>query len=122
MEPKSIAFYTAVAVSILAVLGATIFPTIGQVVQAQTTTEQDNADDQGAEDNADDQGANDNADDQGANDNADDQGANDNADDQGANDNADDQQSTQDEASGTTDGPTLAAKRRSSILWRRDNE
>ena len=73
MEPKSIAFYTAVAVGILAVLGATIIPTIGQVVQAQTTTEQDNADDQGAEDNA------------------------------------DDSQSTQDEASGTTDGPTLAA-------------
>jgi parallel beta-helix repeat protein len=38
MEPKSIAFYTAVAVSILAVLSATTFPTL---VQAQPT---DNAD------------------------------------------------------------------------------
>src|ERR687893_2889736 len=34
MEPKSIAFYTAVAVSILAVLSATTFPTLAQ---AQTT-------------------------------------------------------------------------------------
>ncbi|MDQ4012969.1 MAG: right-handed parallel beta-helix repeat-containing protein [Thermoproteota archaeon] len=34
MEPKSIAFYTAVAVSILAVLSATTFPTL---VQAQST-------------------------------------------------------------------------------------
>jgi parallel beta-helix repeat protein len=41
MEPKSIAFYTAVAVSILAVLSATTFPTL---VQAQQPT--DNADDE----------------------------------------------------------------------------
>jgi hypothetical protein len=45
MEPKSIAFYTAVAVSILAVLSATTFPTL---VQAQPTdddvpAEEDNA-------------------------------------------------------------------------------
>ena len=41
MEPKSIAFYTAVAVSILAVLSATTFPTL---VQAQTAEEaEDNA-------------------------------------------------------------------------------
>src|SRR5215213_6727111 len=38
MEPKSIAFYTAVAVSILAVISATTFPTL---VQAQTTPPQD---------------------------------------------------------------------------------
>ncbi len=38
MEPKSIAFYTAVAVSILAVLSATTFPV---VAQAQDTDEQD---------------------------------------------------------------------------------
>ena len=36
MEPKSIAFYTAVAVSILAVLSATTFPTL---VQAQSTAD-----------------------------------------------------------------------------------
>jgi parallel beta-helix repeat protein len=36
MEPKSIAFYTAVAVSILAVLSATTFPTLAQ---ATTTTQ-----------------------------------------------------------------------------------
>ncbi|MGC2308640.1 MAG: NosD domain-containing protein [Nitrososphaeraceae archaeon] len=34
MEPKSIAFYTAVAVSILAVLSATTFPTLAQAQQA----------------------------------------------------------------------------------------
>jgi type II secretory pathway pseudopilin PulG len=38
MEPKSIAFYTAVAVSILAVLSATTFPTL---VQAQPTDDED---------------------------------------------------------------------------------
>src|SRR5918912_1463794 len=37
MEPKSIAFYTAVAIGMLAVLGATIFPTLVQAVQAATT-------------------------------------------------------------------------------------
>jgi parallel beta-helix repeat protein len=37
MEPKSIAFYTAVAVGILAVLSATILPTLMQTVQATTT-------------------------------------------------------------------------------------
>jgi parallel beta-helix repeat protein len=37
MEPKSIAFYTAVAVSILAVISATTFPTL---VQAQTTPDE----------------------------------------------------------------------------------
>ena len=41
MEPKSIAFYTAVAVSILAVLSATTFPTL---VQAQPTDDNDPAD------------------------------------------------------------------------------
>jgi parallel beta-helix repeat protein len=52
MEPKSTAFYTAVAIAIFAVLGATIFPTLGQAVQATTatqTSEEDSAD-QGAED------------------------------------------------------------------------
>jgi parallel beta-helix repeat protein len=39
MEPKSIAFYTAVAIGILAVLSATIFPTLAQTVQATTTTQ-----------------------------------------------------------------------------------
>ena len=38
MEPKSIAFYTAVAISLLAVSSATIFPTLVQVVQATTAT------------------------------------------------------------------------------------
>ena len=38
MEPKSIAFYTAVAVSILAVLSATTFPTLAQAQTAQTTS------------------------------------------------------------------------------------
>ena len=42
MEPKSIAFYTAVAVSILAVLSATTFPTL---VQAQAQSEEIAADD-----------------------------------------------------------------------------
>jgi parallel beta-helix repeat protein len=37
MEPKSIAFYTAVAIGILAVLSATIFPTLVQRVLATTT-------------------------------------------------------------------------------------
>src|SRR5919202_887896 len=37
MEPKSIAFYTAVAIGMLAVLGATIFPALVQAVQAATT-------------------------------------------------------------------------------------
>jgi parallel beta-helix repeat protein len=42
MEPKSIAFYTAVAVSILAVLSATTFPTLAQAQTAQTTPAEDN--------------------------------------------------------------------------------
>src|SRR5919112_1526843 len=41
MEPKSIAFYTAVAVSILAVISATTFPTL---VQAQTTPDEEQED------------------------------------------------------------------------------
>lgn len=51
MEPKSIAFYTAVAVSILAVLSATTFPTMAQAQQQQTQeeaqqqTDQENNDD-----------------------------------------------------------------------------
>jgi parallel beta-helix repeat protein len=40
MEPKSIAFYTAVAVSILAVLSATTFPTLAQAQQADEPQEQ----------------------------------------------------------------------------------
>lgn len=39
MEPKSIAFYTAVAVSILAVLSATTFPTLAQAQQADEPQE-----------------------------------------------------------------------------------
>jgi parallel beta-helix repeat protein len=42
MEPKSIAFYTAVAVSILAVLSATTFP-MAYAQQANTNTENENA-------------------------------------------------------------------------------
>jgi parallel beta-helix repeat protein len=49
MEPKSTAFYTAVAIGILAVLGATIFPTLGQAVQATTTQ---TADEDGANQSA----------------------------------------------------------------------
>ncbi len=49
MEPKSIAFYTAVAVSILAVLSATTFPTMAQAQQQETQeaqqTNQENDDD-----------------------------------------------------------------------------
>jgi parallel beta-helix repeat protein len=41
MEPKSIAFYTAVAVSILAVLSATTFPTLAQAQQAADEPEND---------------------------------------------------------------------------------
>jgi parallel beta-helix repeat protein len=69
MEPKSTAFYTAVAVSILAVLGATVFPTLVQAVQAQTA---DNSNDEGADraaDNSNDEGADraaDNSNDEGA--------------------------------------------------------
>src|SRR5215207_6349730 len=40
MEPKSIAFYTAVAVSILAVLSATTFPTLAQAQQADDEEEE----------------------------------------------------------------------------------
>jgi len=43
MEPKSIAFYTAVAVSILAVLSATTFPTLAQAQQADDTEESQQA-------------------------------------------------------------------------------
>jgi parallel beta-helix repeat protein len=39
MEPKSIAFYTAVAVSILAVLSATTFPTLAQAQQSEVQSE-----------------------------------------------------------------------------------
>jgi parallel beta-helix repeat protein len=39
MEPKSIAFYTAVAVSILAVLSATTFPTLAQAQTSAATDE-----------------------------------------------------------------------------------
>ena len=48
MEPKSIAFYTAVAVSILAVLSATTFP---MMAQAQGTDEQEAQEQQTQEDN-----------------------------------------------------------------------
>jgi parallel beta-helix repeat protein len=50
MEPKSTAFYTAIAIAIFAVLGATIFPTLGQAVQATTQTSEEDSADQGAED------------------------------------------------------------------------
>jgi parallel beta-helix repeat protein len=43
MEPKSIAFYTAVAVSILAVLSATTFPTLAQAQQADDGAEESQA-------------------------------------------------------------------------------
>jgi parallel beta-helix repeat protein len=43
MEPKSIAFYTAVAVSILAVLSATTFPTLAQAQQADDEEESQQA-------------------------------------------------------------------------------
>jgi parallel beta-helix repeat protein len=72
MEPKSTAFYTAVAIAIFAVLGATIFPTLGQAVQATTTTTRttdENSDNQGAADeNSDNQGAADNGNDNGGSD------------------------------------------------------
>ena len=102
MEPKSKAFYTAVAISILAVLGATIFPTLVQAVQATTTQ---TADEGGA-----DQGAA-----EGGGDEADDGAAEQGETAQRA---ADDEQSQQDEdtgsdettdESGTRDGPALAS-------------
>jgi parallel beta-helix repeat protein len=45
MEPKSIAFYTAVAVSILAVLSATTFPTLAQAQSAEDQEQPDQEDD-----------------------------------------------------------------------------
>jgi len=102
MEPKSKAFYTAVAISILAVLGATIFPTLVQAVQATTATQ--TADEDGA-----DQGA------AGGGDEADDGAAEQGQTTQRA---ADDEQAQQDEdtgsdettdESGTSDGPALAS-------------
>lgn len=44
MEPKSIAFYTAVAVSILAVLSATTFPTLAQAQQPTDEQQTDRGD------------------------------------------------------------------------------
>jgi parallel beta-helix repeat protein len=49
MEPKSIAFYTAVAVSILAVLSATTFP---MVAQAQETTDEQEPQEQPAQEDS----------------------------------------------------------------------
>jgi parallel beta-helix repeat protein len=49
MEPKSIAFYTAVALSILAVLSATTFP---MVAQAQETTDEQESQDQPAQEDS----------------------------------------------------------------------
>ncbi len=49
MEPKSIAFYTAVAVSILAVLSATTFP---MVAQAQGTTNEQESQEQPAQEDS----------------------------------------------------------------------
>jgi parallel beta-helix repeat protein len=46
MEPKSIAFYTAVAVSILAVLSATTFPTLAQAQQQQPDDEAEESQEQ----------------------------------------------------------------------------
>jgi cytoskeletal protein RodZ len=53
MEPKSIAFYTAVAVSILAVLSATTFPTmaLAQDSDNEPTNQQGEEDNQRSEDN-----------------------------------------------------------------------
>jgi len=45
MEPKSIAFYTAVAISLLAVTSATIFPTLVQIAQATVAEDDANATD-----------------------------------------------------------------------------
>ncbi|MDQ3961052.1 MAG: right-handed parallel beta-helix repeat-containing protein [Thermoproteota archaeon] len=49
MEPKSIAFYTAVAISILAVLSATTFP---MVAQAQGTTDEQESQEQPAQEDS----------------------------------------------------------------------
>src|SRR6266511_2548259 len=102
MEPKSTAFYTAVAIGIFAVLGATIFPTLGQAVQATTTTQttDENSDNQGADDSGK----------QGADDSGSDQG-------QTTQRAADDKQSQQDENTGSNensndganDSPALAS-------------
>jgi parallel beta-helix repeat protein len=52
MEPKSIAFYTAVAIGILAVLSATIVPTLVQTVQAQQANQEDGQEEASAGDEA----------------------------------------------------------------------
>ena len=73
MEPKSIAFYTAVAVSILAVLSATTFPTMAQAQQQPQPVQENDDDDttagdsqpeavETAEGQAEERGANDNED------------------------------------------------------------
>jgi parallel beta-helix repeat protein len=110
MEPKSKAFYTAVAISILAVLGATIFPTLVQAVQATTATQ--TADEDGADQGAA-EGGGDETDDGAAEQGETAQRAADDA--QRAADDAQSQQSedtgsdeTTDE-SGANDGPALAS-------------
>src|SRR5919109_5196905 len=111
MEPKSKAFYTAVAISILAVLGATIFPTLVQAVQATTATQtadEDSADQGAAE------GGGDEADDGAAEQGQTAQRAADDA--QRTADDAQSQQSedtgsdeTTDEGGEANDGPALAS-------------
>jgi DNA mismatch repair ATPase MutL len=51
MEPKSIAFYTAVAVSILAVLSATTFPTLAQAQQQTDERQTDEPQEQPEQEN-----------------------------------------------------------------------
>jgi parallel beta-helix repeat protein len=97
MEPKSTAFYTAIAIAIFAVLGATIFPTLGQAVQATTTqTSEEDSADQGAAGGAEDTSEEDSAD-QGAAGGAEDTSEEDSAD-QGAAGGAED-----------SNGPALAS-------------
>jgi parallel beta-helix repeat protein len=104
MEPKSKAFYTAVAISILAVLGATIFPTLVQAVQATTATQ--TADEDSADQGAAEGGGGDEADDGAAEQGETAQRAADDAQSQQSEDTGSDE--TTDE-SGTSDGPALAS-------------
>jgi parallel beta-helix repeat protein len=78
MEPKSIAFYTAVAVSILAVLSATTFPTLAQAQQEEEPPQQSMQDDnEAATDETDNEAATDETDNEAATDETDNEAATD---------------------------------------------
>jgi parallel beta-helix repeat protein len=112
MEPKSTAFYTAVAISIIAVLGAAVFPTLVQAVQAttQTDTQEEDSADQGA--------ADDNSNGARSNQGAADDNSNDGGSDQTTQSETNDQRPQRDETTGSSEsgsnngadsGPVLAS-------------